>query len=89
MEHSRQDAIDIMNAFHACSVLERDIIIAISSLNFYRNTTCKFLGEESVNYADSCREMLSELYQKVSSLCLIMTSRCADTIMEGKKDEGK
>ena len=105
MELSRQDALDVMNAFHSCCVLERDLIVAISSLNFYKSSACKLLGEEYFTYADSCGRMLSELYHKVSSACLIMTTlcsdavmdgkwlssqtRCDDEIMEGKKDEGK
>lgn len=105
MEHSRQNALDLMNAFHACCVLERDVIIAISSLNYYKSAACKILGEEYSTYADSCGKVLSELYHKVSSICLIMTALCADAVMdgewlsspthcddecmEGKKDEGK
>ena len=68
MEHSRQDAIDIMNAFHACCVLERDLVIALSSLNFYRSSTCKFLGED--NSVTLCSlHNLAVLYHSFGDYC--------------------
>ena len=89
MEHSRQTALELVGAYHACCMLERDVILVISSLNYYKSSACNLLGEDELDYADFCGKMLSELYRKVSSAALSMTTRCADAIMEGKKNEGK
>lgn len=89
MELSRKDALNIMNAFHACCVLERDLAVAIASLRYYKISACEFLGADEAAYADLCGKILSELSHKVSSACLSMTTRCSDAIIEGKKLEGK
>ena len=89
MELSRSDALNIMNAFHACCALERDLAIVAISLKYYKISACGFLGAEEAAYADLCGKMLSELSRKVSSACLSMTTRCADAIIEGRKLEGK